>query len=258
MKLLFIALSLIMLSSCVNGKDLNYSTLAQGETLKDAATQVLDHSSWNSLLKKNVDDKGFVNYTAFKSDHAALNEYLQYLNDNGPTKTTSINEQFAFYINLYNAATIDLILENDIPVSIKDLGSTLSPVWNKEHVMVSNQVFSLSDIEKGVLQQMGDPRIHFAINCASFSCPQLQNTAFTATNLNSLMDKGAREFINTNKNDLTDPANPKLSKIFDWYESDFTNTGVSLIEYINKYATQPINENASLSYKDYDWSLNKQ
>lgn len=258
MKLLLISFVLLTLSSCIGRKDLTYKSLTSGQQVSDASTTVLDHSVFDRLLKKHVDNNGFVNYVAFKKDQTALKEYLAYLNDNAPVQSTSINEQFAYYINLYNAATINLIIENDIPESIKDLGTTLSPVWNKEHVMVNDKLYSLSNIEKDVLQKMGDPRIHFAINCASYSCPKLQNTAFTAANLNSLMDKGAREFVNSDKNDLSNPAQPQLSKIFDWYKSDFTDTGVSLIDYINNYAVKPIQKNAKLYYLDYDWNLNKQ
>lgn len=258
MKIIYIILAFFVLSSCVGGKDLIYSKLESGEKITNAATNVLDHSAWDELLKKHVNEKGFVNYTAFKKDHGVLNNYLQYLNDNAPIKTTSINEQFAYYINLYNAATVDLILENDIPASIKDISGPLGQVWLVEHVMINNKAYSLAAVEKNVLQQMGDPRIHFAINCASFSCPKLQNQAFTAVNINTLMEKGASEFVNTDKNDLSSPANPKLSKIFDWYKSDFTDTGVSVIEYINKYADSPIKPDASITYKEYDWSLNKQ
>ncbi|GAK91918.1 uncharacterized protein DUF547 [Nonlabens ulvanivorans] len=258
MKFIYSIISLFILSSCVGGKDLNYTSLNSGEQITDATSTVLDHQPWDNLLKKYVDDKGFVDYKAFKKDHHALNEYLQYLNTNAPTKTTSINEQFAYYINLYNAATVDLILENDMPASIKDISGPLGQVWLVEHVMINDKAYSLAAVEKNVLQKMGDPRIHFAINCASFSCPKLQNTAFTAANLNSLMDKAAAEFINSDKNDLSDVANPRLSKIFDWYKSDFTDTGVTIIEYINKYANSAILKDASISYKDYDWSLNKQ
>jgi len=258
MKFVYVVLSFLILSSCVGGQDLDYTILQNGEQLTDATTSIMDHSAWDVLLKKYVDDDGFVDYNSFKKDHAALNEYLQYLNDNAPIETTHINEQFAYYINLYNAATVDLILENNMPASIKDISGPLGQVWLVEHVMINNKAYSLAAVEKNVLQKMGDPRIHFAINCASFSCPKLQNTAFMATNINTLMNKGATQFVNSDKNDLLDSLNPKLSKIFDWYESDFTDTGVSLIEYINKYAVEPIDGNASLSYKDYNWSLNKQ
>lgn len=107
----------------------------------------------DDLLKKHVDDKGFVDYKAFKKDHNALNEYLQYLNNNAPTKTTSINEQFAYYINLYNAATVDLILENDMPASIKDISGPLGQVWLVEHVMINDKAYSLAAVEKNVLQK---------------------------------------------------------------------------------------------------------
>jgi hypothetical protein len=145
-----------------------------------------------------------------------------------------------------------------MPASIKDIGSAVSPVWIKKYIRVGNKEYSLADIEKGVLQKMGDPRIHFAINCASYSCPKLQNKAFTAANVDQLMEQSTRTFINSDKNDVSDPAAPKLSHIFKWYASDFTDSGVSVVEFINRYADQKIKEDAAISYLEYDWSLNKQ
>ncbi|ARN78692.1 hypothetical protein BST97_12205 [Nonlabens spongiae] len=248
---------LALFSSCIGSGDLHYAQLQQGEEIS-SQKGILDHSEWDGLLKKYVNKAGFVDYDGFQKDRQKLKDYLEYLNQNAPQKSWGLNEQFAFYINLYNAATVEIILENNQPASIKDIGSTVNPVWIQDFIRVDGKEYSLADIEKGVLQKMGDPRIHFAINCASYSCPKLQNTAFTAANVDELMDKSAREFVNSDKNDLSNSSNPKLSSIFKWYKGDFTDSGMTLIEYVNQYADKKINEGAQLDFKDYDWSLNKQ
>lgn len=143
-----------------------------------------------------------------------MKEYLDYLNENPPQKSWSINEQFAYYINLYNSNTVYIILINDLPDSIKDINGSLGQVWLKKFIKVDDKEYSLAAAEKNVLQKMGDARIDFAINCGSYSCPKLQNTAFTPANVNALMHKSAKELINSDKNDFTDPNHPKLSSIF--------------------------------------------
>jgi hypothetical protein len=245
------------LTSCIGSGDLYYQSLQKGDEIP-ATTGTLDHSDWDALLKKHVNTNGFVDYSGFNEDRAILKKYIAYLGNNAPSKSSSLNAQFAYYINLYNAAIVEVVLENDQPESIKDIGSTVSPVWIQDFIKVGDNDYSLADIERGVLQKMGDPRIHFAINCASYSCPKLQNRAFTAANVNELMEVATNQFVNSNKNDLNDPDSPKLSKIFKWYESDFTVTGSTVVEFINTYADQKISENAKVLYKDYDWSLNKE
>jgi len=224
----------------------------------DIITTTLDHNLWDQLLKKYVDEKGNVDYYDLKKDEKKLKGYLGYLSSNAPDHSFSRNEKLAYYINLYNAATVYLIIDNDIPASIKDISGPFGQVWLKKFFTIGNKKYSLNNVEKGVLLKMGEPRVHFAINCASYSCPKLQNTAFTAQNLEQLLDKGAREFVNSDKNDLSDSSNPKLSKIFDWYKSDFTATGKSLVEYMNQYASNTIATDATIDYLDYNWSLNKQ
>lgn len=256
-KVLLIAVC-ILLNSCVGGKDLYYTAVKGGDVLKDAKENVLDHGAFDKQLKDFVDEKGFVDYAGWKKQHSKLKEYLSYLNDNAPKDGWPQAEQFAYYINLYNAATVNLVLDNNMPASIKDIDGPLGQVWLKDAANVNGKMYSLAAIEKNVLQKMGDPRIHFAINCASFSCPKLQNKAFTASNVNTLMEKGAKEFFNSNKNDLSDSSKPQLSEIMNWYKSDFTDAGFTIIEYVNKYASKSVNENAAISYITYDWSLNKQ
>lgn len=248
----------ILVLSCAGAA--TYATKSSVDQLETVAETVMnhDHSAWDALLKKYVAEDGAVDYDGFKKDEKALKMYLVDLGSNPINKQASKNERLAYYINLYNASIIEIIIDNDQPESIKDLGSFLSPVWKKDFIKVGDELWSLDNIEKGVLQKMGDPRIHFAINCASYSCPKLQNQAFTSENMDSLMNKAAGEFINSDKNDLSDPDNPKLSEIFKWYRSDFTNAGMTIIEYVNKYAETKISDGASIDYLDYDWSLNKQ
>ncbi|MCK7589014.1 DUF547 domain-containing protein [Subsaxibacter sp. CAU 1640] len=214
----------------------------------------IDHSAWDNLLKKYVNDKGFVDYEGFKTDEAKLKDYLTMLSKNEPNDDWSVQELLAYYINLYNAATIQLIIEKYPTKSIKDIKSP----WTKSFVKVGDRKLSLGGIENGVLRKMDEPRIHFAINCASFSCPKLRRDAYTAAKINEQLDVAAKEFINSDKNEISEN-NPKLSKIFDFYTGDFKVNGKkNLIAYINKYSNTKINPNTKYTFLEYDWSLNEQ
>ena len=214
----------------------------------------IDHSQWDKLLKKYVDANGFVDYKGFKNDQTKLDAYLAMLSNHEPTEDWSVQELLAYYINLYNAATIQLIVKNYPTKSIKDLKSP----WTKGFVKVGDKELSLGAIENGVLRKMDEPRIHFAINCASISCPKLRNEAYTAAKIDEQLEDAAKEFINGDKNEIT-TNNPKLSKIFDFYTGDFKVDGKkNLIAYINKYSKTKINPNSKYSFKEYNWNLNEQ
>jgi hypothetical protein len=256
-KIVYLLSILFIAVSCVGSGGLHYDQLTKGEKIETSRSQ-LDHSNYDKLLKKYVNEAGFVDYAGMKKEQAALKSYLVYLSVNPPQQDWETGEQFAYYINLYNASTLDIIMDNNMPGSIQDIKGPFGQVWIKNFIVVDGQQYSLADIEKSVLQKMGDPRIHFAINCASFSCPKLLNTAYTGKNVNKMMTEAANEFINSDKNDLSDPNNPKLSSIFNFYPKDFEAHSGTVIKYINQYADKKINEGASIEYKDYDWSLNKQ
>jgi len=256
-KIAYLLSVLFIAASCVGSGGLHYDTLEKGEKIEATRAQ-LDHSNFGDLLKKYVNDEGLVDYEGLATEQAALKSYLVYLSVNPPRKDWEIGEQFAYYINLYNASTLDLIIDNDMPASIQDIKGPFGEVWIKNFIVVDGDEFSLADIEKGILQKMGDARIHFAINCASISCPKLLNEVYTGKNVDDLMEKAANEFINSEKNDLSDSSNPKLSSIFDFYPKDFKAESGTVIKYINQYATNKINEGATIQYKNYDWSLNKQ
>jgi len=266
MKRIFIYFGLLLLISTLNSCALFSAAglSSQGQPVKKVqqplasttagSAVTLDHSAWDVLLKKYVGRDGLVDYKGFKSDHEALQTYLQLLSSQEPTDAWSVQELLAYYINLYNAYTVDLIVSNYPVKSIKDINGP----WTKGIVPIGKNKLSLGGIENGVLRKMDEPRIHFAINCASISCPNLLDQAYTASKINEQLDEAALSFINGTKNKL-DPTNPKLSSIFDWYAKDYMVHGVAnVIAYINQFSSVKINPSAQLEYLPYDWNLNEQ
>ena len=213
---------------------------------------IVNHTTWNQLLKKHVSDQGKVDYLGFKKDLTELNAYLDWLSKCKPSETWSKDQLMAFWINAYNALTIKLIVDRYPISSIKDIYSP----WNIKVITIANKTLSLNNIEHDILRKMGDPRIHFGIVCASISCPKLQNEAFNTQNTNRLLNKASKEFLaDSTKNELTIDA-AELSKIFKWFAKDFKQEG-SLIDFLNKFADIRIASNATISFKDYNWGLNE-
>lgn len=222
------------------------------EEIEIIVTEAFNHSDWNILLQKNVSDKGNVNYKGFKKEELKLKSYLTSLSKNIPDDSWSKDEKMAYWINGYNAFTIQLILDNYPISSIKDIDNP----WDIEFINLGDKTFSLNDIEHEILRKMNDPRIHFGIVCASVSCPKLQNVAFEASSLNSQLDIATKGFLaDPARNNLSENS-IEISKIFKWFSKDFKNEG-SLIDFLNKYAEITISQNAKKSYKDYDWNLNE-
>ncbi|EPR66166.1 Uncharacterized protein DUF547 [Cyclobacterium qasimii M12-11B] len=211
----------------------------------------------------HVSEQGKVDYKGFIADVDKLDTYLALLSNNAPDRNAwSEAEQLAYWINAYNAYTIKLII-NHYPVeSIRDIGPKLSipivnTVWHLEFFEIGGKPASLDEIEHKILRkEFDEPRIHFAINCASISCPRLWNRAYTAKNLDAELEQSARSFINDpNYNDLANNR-AAVSSLFSWFSSDFTKNG-SLVDFINQYATKPLNKDAEITYKDYNWNLNE-
>lgn len=226
------------------------------ENLNSLETIIIDHSDWDQLLKKHVNSEGLVDYKGFLEDRNVLQEYLKMLSKNPPSETWSVQELLAYYINIYNAATVELILENYPLKSIKDINGA----WTKAIVPIGDKTLSLGGIENGILRKMNEPRIHFAINCASISCPNLLNEAFTADKIEAQLQKVTRTFINSSKNEIG-VNHLKLSKIFDWYQKDYTIQGKNdVIAFVNAYLIKKIkiSPEAHIEYFEYDWGLNEQ
>ncbi|WP_411028912.1 DUF547 domain-containing protein [Spongiimicrobium sp. 3-5] len=216
------------------------------------ASKAPDHALWNTLLGKHVADDGNVNYKGFANDNDKLQTYLMYLAENAPTDSWSKNELLAYYINLYNAATVKLIIDNYPLKSIKDIKGP----WDKKVVVVGDKKLSLGEIEHKILRKMDEPRIHFAINCASYSCPKLLNVAFSAAEMEKLLQQTASEFVNDSKRNILSVNTIQISQIFKWFKKDFTSNG-SLIDFVNKYGKTEVAAGAKVTHLKYDWSLNE-
>ncbi len=216
-------------------------------------SQNVDYKNYGSFLKKYVSNSGNVSYDKIKVNKTELDEIANQLTESKPTDKWSKNEKMAYYINIYNVFTIKSIVDNYPVKSIKDI----SNVWDKKIIPQGKILYSLSDIENKILRKMGDPRIHFAINCASFSCPKLDNEIYTAEKLDKQLDAGAKEFINDKSKNVITASEIKLSNIFDWYSSDFKEESGSVIDFLNRFSNTKIDKKAKSKFLDYNWSLNK-
>jgi hypothetical protein len=214
-------------------------------------------SIFDSLLQKNVDKTGRVDYQSLKNNETLLDNYLAYIQNNEPTKEWSSNKKKAFWINTYNAYTIKIILNNYPLKSIRDIKIDGETAWKIPFVKIGQKRYTLDQIEHKILRKkFNDPRIHVGINCASVSCPRLWNFAFTEDNIASSLDNLMKVFINDTTRNKISKNNVALSEIFNWFSKDFIKNG-TIISYLNTYAAIKISEKASIKYLTYDWSLNK-
>ena len=210
------------------------------------------HTSWNVLLQKYVDNDGNVDYSSWKKNQNDLDKYIQLLENKQPASYWDKNDSLAYFINAYNAVTVKLILDNYPLKSIREIKYP----WDSKSLNLPNNTMTLNDIEHKVLRKMGDPRIHFAINCASASCPQLSNEAFRASKVQKQLEEVTALFINdTSKNEISEK-NIGLSKIFLWFSKDFGSKKERIL-FIQKYSRKPFKDKAKIKYREYDWSLNE-
>ena len=234
--------------------------MIMGLTTTALAVQKVDHGLYAGLLKKYVKN-GVVDYAGFKKEETQLNQYLSTL-EKTDVKALPRNEQFAFYINAYNAWTIKLILTGYPGVkSIKDLGSFFKSPWKKKIARIGGNVITLDDIEHNILRpRFKDPRVHFAINCAAKSCPPLRSGQYRGDELDQQLDEVASAFINDPPRNRLEGNKLYVSKIFDWFEEDFKG---DIPGFFLKYAKGGLKERLEargekirVEYLDYDWSLN--
>jgi hypothetical protein len=224
------------------------------------AASTIDHSIYSALLNKHVSD-GRVDYEGFKTDESLLDQYLNILSQ---TNVDSLNkqEQFAFYINVYNAFTIKLILSEypDID-SIKDLGGFFSSPWKIKFIPLKDKTVTLDYIEHTILRPtFKDARVHFAVNCASRSCPPLLNEAYEPDRLDAQLNQQTQAFITNKNNYQINGKTIYISKIFKWFKTDFNNDPIGFIQTFAdvplKQALDTMGTDIRIGYLDYDWSLN--
>lgn len=266
--ILVLSIGVFMLFSCGQPKNASQSGKLLTSTSKSSeepkmeadTTNVHEHIIFNELLSKYVSVEGVVDYKGFIQDSLEFNKYLNLLALNPPQKKWSDNQIKAYWINAYNAYTIQLIIRGYPVKSIKDLGGSIYKVntpWDIKFIHIGNEVYDLNNIEHGILRKdFEEPRVHFAVNCASVSCPRLRNEAYLPEKLDSQLDDQARLFINyTPKNNITNEK-AELSKIFSWFRGDFKKDG-TVIDFINKYSEVQITEETEISYLEYTWNLNE-
>ena len=234
----------------------------------EKSTVEVDHSKWDELLKVYVvsgdDGLNRVNYKLFKEKgKSALAGYLEELQKVDVPKLNR-KEQFAFWSNLYNAKTVDIIIEHYPVKSIRDIdisGFFANGPWGKKVVKVNGVDLSLDDIEHKILRGFWkEPRVHYAVNCASIGCPNLAQDAFTGKNLEELLEKGAKAYVNSPRGAKFEKNRLIVSKIYSWFNKDFGRTEANIIKHLRVYAvgdlkTQLNGTNDIYDY-EYDWSLN--
>lgn len=236
------------------------------------ATQHVDHAAWDRLLKTYVkpgtDGLNRVDYAAFKRDgQAALKDYIRALEAVDPA-TLDRPEQFALLANLYNAKTVDIVLDHYPVNSIRDisLGGGLLGVfsagpWKAKVLKMKGVELSLDDIEHGMLRPVfKDPRVHYAVNCASVGCPNLGTEAFTGAKLDAQLNAAARAYVNHPRGADPKPDGLVVSSIYDWYQKDFGGNEAGVIAHLKSYADPPLAKKlegaTSIADYAYNWSLN--
>lgn len=236
-----------------------------------SATTV-DHSAWDGLLKTYVvqgsDGLNRVDYRRFKAEgHAQLKAYVQTLSQT-EVATLDRPEQFAFWANLYNAKTIDVVLDAYPVKSIKDIslgGGLLAAVtggpWKAKVTKVSGVDLSLDDIEHAILRPMfKDPRVHYAVNCASIGCPNLGTEAFQGAKLDSQLDNAARAFVNHPRGASVSGDGLVASSIYSWFQADFGGDEAGVVRHLKRYADGALKPKlegiTAIDDFRYDWNLN--
>jgi hypothetical protein len=268
----FIAAALGVISSlAVAAPD---SKLQEFWVVHDETSNVkVSHLAWQEILDKYLDTAhpSGVNRFAYaavkKDDIKLLGSYLESLQVIDPRRLSRA-EQLPYWVNFYNALTVQVILKEYPIESIRGIRFLSSPFgpWDKNLVKVQRKNLSLNDIEHGILRPIWkDPRIHFAVNCASIGCPNLIGKAFSAKNSDTLLEAAASAFINHSRGVEVSNEGLMLSSIFDWYSSDFGASRSAVMTYISRYLDggsqliDKVNKSDSvikIEYQ-YDWALNK-
>ena len=220
----------------------------------------ISHQLWDDLLQKHVSPEGWVDYKGFIRDSVIVNQYLENLENSHPNKMHwSKDEQLAYWINAYNAFTVKLIMDHYPLKSIKDIKSGIpfvNSVWDIKFIQIEGTEYDLNNIEHGIIRkQFDEPRIHFAVNCASYSCPVLRGEAYTAEKLNAQLDDQFKRFLLDERRNILRPNRLRLSKIFKWYGIDFPK-GKKFIDFLRPHTSVNINDEADIEYLDYNWELN--
>ena len=223
------------------------------------------HELFDQVLQKYVNSQGRVDYAALKSNPGTFESYLNLLAVNAPSDNATFQAGLAFWINAYNALTIKGVLDHYPTTSVRKI-KLFGGFFSRIKFQVGGRSYTLDNIEHDIIRyEFGDPRIHFALVCASLGCPILENRAFVPETLEKRLDNATANFINNPEKIRLDRENGvlHLSQIFEWYAEDFEDTHGSVINFISEYLPEADaaflkKEEVQIQYFKYDWSLNAQ
>lgn len=234
-----------------------------------SSTLAIDHAVWDGFLSRNVvpgpEGATRVTYAAVSEvDRSALEGYLATL-AGVAISAHARDEQLVYWINLYNALTVRVVLDHYPVKSIRDI--KISPgllqigPWDKKLITVEGQEISLSDIEHRILRPLwADPRVHYALNCASIGCPNLARAAYTAAAIDAELTNAAIDFINSPRGIRSRDGRIRASSIYDWFHADFGGSDASVFAHVLRYAnpeTREILQSIGKIHEvAYDWRLN--
>jgi hypothetical protein len=233
-------------------------------TSNSGSEDTIDHSAWDALLQEYTSEGAqgvnLVDYARLKSEASdALASYLEAMQAIS-IENFGRDEQFAFWVNLYNAATVDVIVQNLPLDSIRDIGLLGSGPWKDDAVVVSGRTLSLDNIEHDILRpEWQDVRIHYAVNCASIGCPNLARNAYTGAKLEEMLEEASKAFVNHPRGFGGSPDALIASNIYEWYQGDW-GTEQDVLAHAREYAEGPtaalLEEAQAIDSYAYDWSLN--
>ncbi|MBN1475381.1 DUF547 domain-containing protein [Candidatus Sumerlaeota bacterium] len=220
----------------------------------------LSHAALDAILRARV-HAGQVDYSGLAEDREALDGYLAeaVAVPRGTFETWSESDRLAFLINAYNARTLQLVIDHWPVDSIRDTDALGNP-WDHFTFPLLGEEVTLNGIEHRMIRPVfHEPRVHFALVCAAVSCPPLRPRAWVGETLDADLEEATRAFLaDPASNDLSDPAHPRLSALFDWYGDDFAGAAGSVAAFISEHSGLSIPDNAEIDFLDYDWNINSQ
>jgi len=235
----------------------------------DHSDQVIDHSQWDALLRhyvvKGQDGINRLAYAQFTAeDRQRLDDYIDTMAQR-PIRQYSGMQQLAYWINLYNALTVQTVLQYYPLDSIRDIdispGFLADGPWGKQLLSIEGQALSLNDIEHRILRPIWqDPRLHYALNCASLGCPNLQDRAFAAEDIDAMLDQAAAAYINHPRGVSIESGKLYVSSIYSWFQSDFGGSDTAVITHLQQFAEPALQAELAgikrITADRYDWALN--
>jgi len=256
-------------AACGAPQDAQLTSAAEAEIANTAAEIAASeniNTVYGDFLGNYITETDGINFVAYgdvsETDHQALKAYISALENQG-VEGLSDEEAMAYWFNLYNAATIDVILDNYPLSSIRSLGALNRGPWDRKILNVSGVgEMSLNDVEHGTLRATwNEPRIHYAVNCASFGCPNLMDRPWEAETLEDDLEAAAIAYVNHPRGVRVEDGKVTASKIYNWYKEDFGGNQAGILDHARQYATGDLAEALTDATKidsfEYNWDLNE-